>query len=527
MVGLGRGEMMQKVQGYNIPELEARRDVEGLIKVLQEGDTVRERGDAAVALGKLKDRDAVVPLMETLENPNENYQVRGRAAWVLGELEDIRAVEPLIKTLPNKNEEQFVRGWTVWALGELGDPKAIPALEKVANDPGEDENVRATALKAIEKIIISKAIKIIQQAKNLRINASKAIELLERTQEAFRNKDSEAIELAMQLKNATENLINQLRKLTTEKINSSKSRIQEIEKHGGEVSEANELLKQAQDACNSEEFVKAIELAEEAKKEAEKNKPELSISLPSLVKEVKHSNQTSLRIINNGSMDVMEGVVTLAGPILMKGRGVNKVNEVTDEYENIFNIDLPPVNANEKKLIDDIFIVPLEFTGRLGITVKWNYKDGIVREYAFPEIPEIYKAMPMIIPPEEPVFDTETLTMVALSMNKTLMDKYIERIVERIKDDEQKSRESEEYKARYKYALLDDLKEAANAQIPEKILLYLDIIKKSGVLNLDKVESDADSIIGEVESLYVRGDKITSDCRDRVIELWEELKNLA
>lgn len=527
VVGLGRGEMMQKVQGYNIQELEARKDVEGLIKALKEGDTEREQGNAAVALGRLKDKDAVKPLIETLNNPNENYQVRGRAAWALGEIEDTRAVEPLVETLLNKKEEQFVRGWAASSLGKIGDLKAIPALEEVVNDPGEDEDIRATALESVEKIIISKAIKIIKQAKKLRINASGAIEALKPTQEAFWNKDSEAIELAQQLKKETEKLIVQLRKLTIEKIHSSKLRIQEIEKHGGEVSRANELLKQARDACNSEEFVNAIKLAEEAEKVAKENRPELSIDFPSLVNKVKYDNETSLRIINKGSMSVTEGTVTLEGPILMRGIGVHRVNEEINQFENIFNVNLPPINAGEKKRIENIFIAPLVFTGELGIRINWNYKDGISREYAPPSIPEDYKKMPTIIPPEEPAFDTKTLTMIAFSMNKTLMDTYTEDIIKKIKEEEQKSRVGEEYKARYKYDLLDDLKEAANAQKPEKILLYLDIIKKSGVFNLDKVESDADSIIGEVQTMYERGEKITSDCRDRVIELWEELKKLA
>lgn len=524
---------MQKVMGYNIPELEARMDVEGLIKALKEGNTVRERGDAAVALGRIGNSRAVDSLIETLEH-DKDYQVRGRAAKALGELDDLRAVEPLIKALFNKNEEQFARGWVTWALGELGDSKAIPALEKVANDLGEDEDVRSAAREAIEKIrweqiskIISKAIKIIKQAKKLHINASEAIELLKQTQEAFGNKNSEAIELKEQLKNETEKLINQLREQTIEKINSSQLEIEEIEKHCSDISKANELLKQARDACNSDEFVKAIKLAEEAEKVAKENRPELSIDLPSLVNKVRYDNETSLRIINKGSMSVTEGTVTLEGPILMRGTGVHRVNEEINEFENIFNVNLPPINAAEKKLIENIFIAPLVFTGELGISINWNYKDGISREYAPPSIPEDYKKMPTIIPPEEPAFDTKTLTMIAFSMNKTLMDTYTEEVIKKIKEEEQKSREGEEYKARYKYDLLDDLKEAANAQKPEKILLYLDIIKKSGVFNLDKVESDADSIIGEVQTMYERGEKITSDCRDRVIELWEELKKLA
>lgn len=529
-IGLDRDNMMQNVQGYNIPELEERRDVEELTKALKEGSTVRERGNAAVALGRLKDERGVESLIETLELES-NYQVRGRAAKALGELGELRAVESLIKIVLNKKEEQFMRGWVAWALGELCDPKAIPALEKVANDLGEDEDVRAIALESIEKIrweqiskIISNSITIIQQVKNLGINASKAIELLKRTQGAFRNKKSEVIELAEQLKNATENFIDQLRKSTIEQIKSSELRIQEIERHGSEVSKAYELLEQARDACKNEAFVRAIKLAEEAKKVAEGNKPELSISLPSLLSKVEAFNLTDININNHGNMNVTGGTITLKGEIQMKGTSVTVISENDETKENIYLIKYPSINFGKNLLIKKVYIRP-KAEGDIPIELTWEYKDTLDRRY---NPPSDFSPLQLVTPIGRNIdFDVRTVTGEILhTLNHQLIEGYKEVLLEKIGDDEQKRRENEGYKVRYKYALLDDFKEAAEAQIPEKILLYLDIIKKSGVFSLDNVKSDIEGLIGEVKSMYNRGDKVTSDCRERVIELGVELKKL-
>ncbi len=51
------------------------------------------RGTAAVALGRMKARDSVAPLIEALNDQSDH--VRGSAASALGVVGDTTAVEPL------------------------------------------------------------------------------------------------------------------------------------------------------------------------------------------------------------------------------------------------------------------------------------------------------------------------------------------------------------------------------------------------------------------------------------------------
>ncbi|MFN3699646.1 MAG: HEAT repeat domain-containing protein, partial [Dictyoglomus sp.] len=65
------------------------------------------RGAAAKALGEIKDKRAVEPLISALKD--EDWYVREAAAYALGEIGDSRAVEPLISALKDKDEIfQFV-----------------------------------------------------------------------------------------------------------------------------------------------------------------------------------------------------------------------------------------------------------------------------------------------------------------------------------------------------------------------------------------------------------------------------------
>lgn len=71
--------------------------VEPLIAVLQNVQDVSKRTNAAQALGEIKDRRAVEPLVAALRDPV--IRVRGSAARALGEMRDPGAVEPLIAAL--------------------------------------------------------------------------------------------------------------------------------------------------------------------------------------------------------------------------------------------------------------------------------------------------------------------------------------------------------------------------------------------------------------------------------------------
>lgn len=137
----------------NVEELEAKRDVQGLIKSLsyQKRDNVRQA--AAEALGKigvpavepliaaLKDRNmqkattealrkigtpAVEPLIAALRN--QEIDVCKAAAEVLGKIGDARAVEPLIVAFKGRSWQ--VQEAAAAALKDIGGPEAERVLEE-------------------------------------------------------------------------------------------------------------------------------------------------------------------------------------------------------------------------------------------------------------------------------------------------------------------------------------------------------------------------------------------------------------
>ena len=99
----------------NIAKMEAKRDVEGLIKVLRYKEHYVERVHAANVLGNICDSRAVVPLIAALED--RMSFVRRAAAEALGEIGDSRAVEPLIAAL--KDSDWDVRSQVAEALAKI------------------------------------------------------------------------------------------------------------------------------------------------------------------------------------------------------------------------------------------------------------------------------------------------------------------------------------------------------------------------------------------------------------------------
>jgi len=116
----------------NIKESEEKKDVEGLIKALedeQRGDYdsyIQEREKIIEELGMIGE-PAVQSLIRALEDKNK--QVRSGAAWALGEIKDKRAVGPLIRALEDDNN--IVRVESAHALGEIGDKIAIEPLKSI------------------------------------------------------------------------------------------------------------------------------------------------------------------------------------------------------------------------------------------------------------------------------------------------------------------------------------------------------------------------------------------------------------
>jgi len=160
-------------------ELKDKGAVEPLIKALTEDESRHTREEAARSLGKLSDARAIEPLIKALgdkewlvshdvakalvtfgvlivepliqELANENQQVREQAAFALGELDDPRAVEPLITLLTD--EHYRTRRAAARSLGELGDIKAVePLINAYKNKKDENSRLRVEAIEALGKI---------------------------------------------------------------------------------------------------------------------------------------------------------------------------------------------------------------------------------------------------------------------------------------------------------------------------------------------------------------------------------------
>ncbi|MEM4244833.1 MAG: HEAT repeat domain-containing protein, partial [Candidatus Nanoarchaeia archaeon] len=86
------------------------------ITQLQDKSSSHTRSSAAEALGKMKSRKAVDPLIAELKDEDDG--VRRNAARALGLIGDVRAVDPLIALLRDKNCD--VRKWIAEALVKLG-----------------------------------------------------------------------------------------------------------------------------------------------------------------------------------------------------------------------------------------------------------------------------------------------------------------------------------------------------------------------------------------------------------------------
>lgn len=83
---------------------------------------------AAKALGEIGDARAIPPLVEAISGSN-SFSVQGEAAIALGRLRAREAVNGLMSILHSDTLHQYLGAPVAEALGRISDPKAIPALQ--------------------------------------------------------------------------------------------------------------------------------------------------------------------------------------------------------------------------------------------------------------------------------------------------------------------------------------------------------------------------------------------------------------
>jgi len=125
------------------------RAVEPLIEVMNDKDEDVQI-KARVALVSIEE-PALEPLIQSLLH-NKSTMVRDNATWALGEIGGARAVEPLIEVMNDKDEDKGVRQVAAAAVGDVGGAEVVEPLIEVMNDKDEDEDVREGAMRALRDI---------------------------------------------------------------------------------------------------------------------------------------------------------------------------------------------------------------------------------------------------------------------------------------------------------------------------------------------------------------------------------------
>lgn len=107
------------------------------------------RSEAARAVGLIKEKSVIAPLINTLEN-DQRATVRRSAAWALGIVEGDEVIAPLIKAL-KKDKQGIVRQEAAIALGRIKGEKVVaPLVDALKND--KYETTRFEAAKALREI---------------------------------------------------------------------------------------------------------------------------------------------------------------------------------------------------------------------------------------------------------------------------------------------------------------------------------------------------------------------------------------
>ena len=116
--------------------------------IQDERNDSEQRSHACFVLARLwkvvDKRQAVPPLLIALKSSDE--EIRRSAAHALGMLKSKRAVIPLLAILSDNSESVTLRHWVIDALNSIGDERALLLFWKIIDDPNEHPEIRSRAI---------------------------------------------------------------------------------------------------------------------------------------------------------------------------------------------------------------------------------------------------------------------------------------------------------------------------------------------------------------------------------------------
>ena len=115
--------------------------VEPLLEVLQDENSSNLHRECIKALGEIKDKRAVEPLLNVLQK--KEISLRQEAVKALGQIGDKKTVKPLISLLQNEDNSSLC-GQTIRSLGSIKDKRAVEplmeALQREIQKPRSEAN---------------------------------------------------------------------------------------------------------------------------------------------------------------------------------------------------------------------------------------------------------------------------------------------------------------------------------------------------------------------------------------------------
>ena len=158
-----RREEVRQAAVHALGQIGDLKAVPTLLSALKGDKKKRVRAEAATALGLLRAKEAVIPLIQALDPTKEGKRwVRRNAAEALGLIGDLQAKEPLMDALNDK--ESVVRVAAMFGLYRLGNTASLTLLERRAVDKDAEEEVRQWAVRELGFIGASQSVSVLAEA---------------------------------------------------------------------------------------------------------------------------------------------------------------------------------------------------------------------------------------------------------------------------------------------------------------------------------------------------------------------------